>query len=101
VTSVRQQFTMFAPNGVALRAKLTVDLKEYKPLTLHLRELGFLSADHTKATVVREGDTLSAIAHREYGDVREWRRIAQENRIDDPLSLAGGTVLRIPKGAAS
>lgn len=101
VTSVRQQFTMFAPNGVPLRAKLTIDLKEYKPLTLHLRELGFLSADHTKATVSRTGDTISAIAYREYGDAREWRRIAEENRITDPLSLRAGTVLRIPKGAGS
>ena len=101
VTSVRQQFTMFAPNGVPLRAKLTVDLKEYKPLTLHLRELGFLSADHTKATVAREGDTISAIAYREYGDAREWRRVADENRITDPLALRAGAVLRIPKGVAS
>ncbi|GGL14681.1 CIS tube protein [Nocardia jinanensis] len=101
VTSVRQQFTMFAPNGVPLRAKLTVDLKEYKPLTLHLEELGFHSADHTKATVTRAGDTIGAIAYREYGDARAWRRIADENAITDPLSLRAGTVLRIPKGAAS
>ncbi|EID74485.1 MULTISPECIES: CIS tube protein [Rhodococcus] len=100
VTSVRQQYTMFAPNGVPLRAKLTVDLKEYKPLRLHLQELGFLSADHTKATVARDGDTLAAIAYREYGDVREWRRIAVENKIADPLALRAGTVLRVPKGAS-
>ncbi len=100
VTSVRQQYTMFAPNGVPLRAKLTVDLKEYKPLRLHLQELGFLSADHTKATVARDGDSLSRIAYREYGDAREWRRIADENRIADPLALKAGTVLRVPKGAS-
>jgi nucleoid-associated protein YgaU len=101
VTNVRQQFTMFAPNGVPLRAKLTVDLKEYKPLRLHLAELGFLSADHTKATVARDGDTLAAIAYREYGDPREWRRIAAENRIADPLALRAGTVLRVPKGVST
>lgn len=101
VTNVRQQFTMFAPNGVPLRAKLTVDLKEYKPLTLHLRELGFLSSDHTKATVTREGDTISAVAYREYGDPREWRRIATENGITDPLALRPGSVLRVPRGVGS
>lgn len=98
VTSVRQQFTLFAPNGMPLRAKLTVDLKEYKPLTLHLRELGFLSSDHTKATVVREGDRMDAIAYREYGEPRQWRRIAESNGITDPMAIATGTVLRVPQG---
>lgn len=98
VTSVRQHFTMFAPNGVPLRATLTVDLKEYQPLTLHLRDLGFMSADHTKATVEREADTLSAVAYREYGDPRQWRRIATANGITDPLAARPGRVLRIPRG---
>ena len=99
VTSVRQQFTMFAPDGKPLRAKLTVDLKEYKPLTLHLVELGLLSADHTKATVVRDGDTLTGIAYRQFGDDRRWRLIAAENGIVDPLALTPGQILRVPTGA--
>lgn len=98
VTSVRQQFTLFAPDGKPLRAKLTVELKEYKPLTLHLTELGFMSADHTKATVVRERDTITAIAYREYTDDRRWRAIAEENRITDPLAIEPGRILRIPRG---
>lgn len=98
VTNVRQQFTMFAPNGMPLRAKLTVELKEYKPLTMHLRELGFLSSDHTKSTVVRESDRMDAIAYREYGDPRQWRRIAADNGIDDPFVVPVGTVLRVPQG---
>lgn len=99
VTSVRQQFTLFAPDGKPLRAKLTVELKEYKPLTLHLAELGFMSADHTKATVVRAGDTITSIAYREYTDDRRWRLIADANGITDPLALAPGTILRLPRGA--
>jgi nucleoid-associated protein YgaU len=99
VTSVRQQFTLFAPDGKPLRAKLTVELKEYKPLTLHLAELGFMSADHTKATVVREGDTITAVSYREYTDDRRWRAIADANGVTDPLELRPGTILRIPKGA--
>lgn len=98
VTSVRQQFTMFSPDGKPLRAKLTVELKEYKPLTLHLAELGYRSADHTKSTVVREGDTITAIAYREYTDDRRWRGIAEANGITDPLALRPGQILRIPRG---
>lgn len=98
VTSVRQQFTMFAPDGTPLRARLTVELKEYKPLLQQLHELGLESADHTKSVVVRDGDTITGLAYREYGDDRAWRRIADENRIDDPLSVAAGAILRVPKG---
>ena len=99
VTSVRQQFTLFAPDGRPLRARLTVELKEYKPLTLHLAELGFMSADHTKACVVREADTITAISYREYTDDRRWRGIAEANGITDPLALRPGQILRIPRGA--
>jgi len=99
VTSVRQQFTLFAPDGKPLRAKLTVELKEYKPLTLHLAELGFMSADHTKACVVRESDSITAISYREYTDDRRWRGIAEANGITDPLALRPGQILRIPRGA--
>jgi hypothetical protein len=98
VLSVRQQFTMFAPDGTALRARLTVELKEYKPLTQQLRELGLMSADHTKAAVLRDGDTITAVSYREYGDDRAWRRIADANQIDDPLAVPAGTILRVPKG---
>jgi nucleoid-associated protein YgaU len=101
VTSVRQQFTMFAPDGKPLRARLTVELKEYKPLTLQLHELGLLSADHTKSAVVRDGDTITGLSHREYGDDRAWRRIAEANRIEDPLRLPAGTILRVPRGLSS
>lgn len=98
VTNIRQQFTMFAPDGTPLRARLSVELKEYRPLIEQLRELGLLSADHTKATTVRDGDTITAIAYAQYGDDRAWRPIADANGIDDPLGIAAGTILRIPKG---
>lgn len=47
---------------------------------------------------VREGDTLSAIAQREYGDASEWRRIyeANRNQIDNPDLILPGQELTIP-----
>jgi hypothetical protein len=98
VTNIRQQFTMFAPDGKPLRCRMTVELKEYKPLTQQLRELGLLSADHTKAAVMRDGDTITGISYSEYGDDRAWRQIADTNNIDDPLNIPAGTILRVPKG---
>jgi hypothetical protein len=75
VTSVRQHFTMFSPTGIPLRAKLTVELREYKTLTEQIYELNLQSADQTKA----------------------WRLIADANAIDDPLALEPAAILRVPK----
>jgi nucleoid-associated protein YgaU len=58
----------------------------------------------TKYTV-RSGDTLSAIAKREYGDADAWRRIYEANRdqINDPDLIHPGQELNIPRaeGGAS
>jgi nucleoid-associated protein YgaU len=98
VSSVRQQFTFFSPTGVPLRAKLIVELREYKSLAEQIRQLNLQSADQTKAHVVLEGETLSSIAYREYGDPTVWRQIAEANAIVDPLALAPGTILTVPRG---
>jgi nucleoid-associated protein YgaU len=47
---------------------------------------------------VQKGDTLSAIAKREYGNPNEWRRIYEANRdqIDDPDLIQPGQQLTIP-----
>jgi nucleoid-associated protein YgaU len=97
VASVRQQFTFFSPTGTPLRAKLTVELREYKSLTDQIIELNLQSADQTKSHVVLEGETLSSISYQEYGDPTVWRQIAEANDIVDPLSLAPGTILAVPR----
>lgn len=53
----------------------------------------------TAATyTVKSGDSLSAIAKREYGDASEWRRIFEANRdqIKDPDLIHPGQELKIP-----
>lgn len=96
VESVQQKFSLFSPEGVPLRATLSLTLREYKNLREQLSEIGFESADHTKVYVVQERDTLVQIAAREYGTPVPWRMIAEENDIQDPLNLRPGTELRIP-----
>ena len=48
-----------------------------------------------KVFIVRPGDTLAAIAHREYGDAKQWRLIADANNLTDPKDLAPGQTLII------
>jgi nucleoid-associated protein YgaU len=47
---------------------------------------------------VKEGDWLSKIAGRYYGDVHKWSRIYDANRdqISDPDKIKPGMVLKIP-----
>ena len=49
--------------------------------------------------VVVAGDSLSKIAQREYGDMKQWRRIYEANKdqIKDPDLIHPGQKLRIPR----
>lgn len=97
VESVQQKFDLFNPNGVPLRATLTLSLREYKTLEEQLSELKPESSDHTKTYSVQRGDTLSHIAGREYGDPALWRSIADANPdLPSVRRLNPGTLLVIP-----
>ena len=96
VESVQQRYTLFNPDGVPLRATLSVTLREYKTLTEQLQELNLQSADHTRAHVVQQGETLNSIAARLYGESAQWRTIATANDIVDPLAIAPGDILSLP-----
>ena len=96
VESCRQKFTFFSPEGVPLRATLTLSLREYKTLDEQLAQLNLSSPDRTHAHVTREGETLSRIAARYYGRASEWRAIAEANDVDDPRRLDPGVLLTVP-----
>jgi hypothetical protein len=96
VESCRQKFTFFSPEGVPLRATLTLSLREYKTLDEQLAQLNLSSPERTHAHLTREGDTLSRIAAAYYTRPGEWRAIADENAIDDPRRLDPGLLLTIP-----
>jgi Contractile injection system tube protein/LysM domain len=96
VESCRQKFTYFSPEGVPLRATLTLSLKEYKTLDEQLSQLNLSSPDRTHAHLTREGETLSRIAATYYSRPGEWRTIAEENGIDDPRRLDPGVLLTVP-----
>jgi hypothetical protein len=97
VESVRQRFSLFSPDGAPLRATLTVTLKEYKTVDQQVKELGLQSPDRTHSYVVQQGDTLSRIAGAHYDDPAQWRAIADNNGIVDPLGIAPGDILEIPR----
>lgn len=96
VESVRHQYTLFSPEGVPLRATVSVSLREYKTLDEQLAQLNLNSPDRTQVHVLQSGETLSSIAGRHYRRPGQWRLIADANDIDDPRRLAPGTFLTVP-----
>lgn len=96
IVSVAQQFTKFTFTGTPVRAKLDVTFQRYvKPSEL-LKGEPRNSPDRTKYKTISDGDTLTDIADKEYGDVEMWREIARVNNIDNPRLLRTGSVVKIP-----
>jgi hypothetical protein len=96
IESVKQKFTLFSPEGVPLRATLTLTLREYKTLDQQLHQLNLSSPDRTHSHVVQRGETFSSIAARYYRKPGEWRHIVDANELEDPRRLIVGSFLTIP-----
>jgi hypothetical protein len=97
ITHCEVRYTMFTPNGEAVRATATLHLQEAvdptKPGGTNPTSRG---EPGRRMWTIQEGDRLDWIAYREYGDASEWRRIAVANRLFNPLDLRPGMVLAIP-----
>jgi hypothetical protein len=97
LVSLKQQFVLFLGDGTPVRATLTCQFLEFSLPAEEMQRSERSSPDHTKAYVVKDGDTLSGIAGIFYRDPRLWRPIATRNEIDNPRVLTPGAVLTIPK----
>ena len=101
--SVTEEFTLFSPSGVPLRAKLNVSFREAWTIEEQLQETPRHTGDRTKARRLGPGQTLTHLAWQEYGDAGAWRAIADANDLDDPLAVVPGQMLHVPRltGAAT
>lgn len=96
VTALREKYSLFREDGRVTRCRVNLTLKSYRAAEVQLRDMNRSSPDRTRYHVVREGDTLAALATVAYGDPREWRLIARANDIDRPRFVEPGMTLRIP-----
>jgi nucleoid-associated protein YgaU len=92
-----QRFIMFKPDGTPVRARLQVTFNEFRNVDLEAKEIKRQTVDYSSFYVVGQGETLSAIAGRTYGDPGLWRPIALANDVDDPWALTVGTRLMVPQ----
>jgi hypothetical protein len=96
IESLTLRYTMFLPDGKPCRATANLSIKESETAAEQLQRKPRNSPDHTKRRTVKMGETLALIAHEEYDDPAEWRRIADANGIVDPKDVKPGTVLSLP-----
>jgi hypothetical protein len=92
-----QRFVMFMPDGTPVRARLQATFNEFRNVDLEAKEIKRETAEFTKVYVIGQGETLSGIAARLYGNPRFWRPIALRNRIENPRVLNMGSRLLIPQ----
>jgi nucleoid-associated protein YgaU len=98
VERLQLKFTYFASDGMPLRAKADVNLKQFHdedvlPLQNPTSSTPSLHTVHQ----LRPGETLDRVSAMHYGDATRWRLIAEANGILDPLRLPQGTTLAIPE----
>ncbi|HMD70404.1 MAG TPA: LysM peptidoglycan-binding domain-containing protein [Bryobacteraceae bacterium] len=91
-----QKFIMFRPDGVPVRARLTVTFNEFTNADTEAKEIKRQTADYSKTYTVHEGETLSGIAAKVYRNAATWRPIALRNQIANPRELSAGRRLLVP-----
>ncbi len=97
IESISQQFTMFMPDGLPVRAVLDVSFKQLKDehqLKAQNPTSGGLGGE--RVWTVQEGDSLARIAHKVFGNGTQWRSIAEVNGLNEVRDLEAGQVLIIP-----
>ncbi|MFZ5987087.1 MAG: LysM peptidoglycan-binding domain-containing protein [Bacillota bacterium] len=75
----------------------TLEFKEYRIINTNVKAAGESSSnlrqqvrEPAKTHIVKPGDTLWAIAQKEYGNGSRWKEIASKNGIKDPKRLQPG-----------
>lgn len=89
-------YTLFDRDGEPLRAKVTLMMKEaLSPLEVAANTKPE-SPDLYQTWVVRDGESLDAIAATVYGDAAYWRPLADVNDLTNPRGLLTGQLLMLP-----
>jgi hypothetical protein len=96
-TALSVKYVLFDTEGLPVRATANLTLREHHSAADQLGAARLASPDLTNVATVRQGDTLPAIAFREYGDATQWRQIGVANDRTNPLTLTPGEQLVVPK----
>lgn len=94
--SLSLDYTLFAPSGSPLRAKLALGFVAYRSSRQTQLEANRHSPDLTREIEVKAGDSLPLLCQRVYDDSAYYLAVARYNRITNFRALAPGTKLIFP-----
>jgi nucleoid-associated protein YgaU len=89
-------YTLFAPDGKPLRAKISATFINFIEPAQRVREEGKQSPDVTHIRKVTAGDTLPLLTNNIYGDPTYYLQVARVNGLVNFRRLATNTDLRFP-----
>jgi len=96
LTSLGLDYTLFRPNGEALRAKASLKFVSYDSAYEEAVKAKRSSPDMTHVVTVKAGDTLPLLCQKIYGDVSWYMHVARENNLDGFRNLVPGMELHFP-----
>lgn len=94
--SANVTYTLFKPDGNPLRAKVNATFAECIEDKKRVRKDGHKSPDVTHQRQVQEGDTLTLMAYRIYGDPSYYLKVARFNQLRNFRKLQVGSMIRFP-----
>jgi LysM repeat protein len=94
--SAEMTYTLFKPDGYPLRAKVKATFAENVEDALRVAEERKSSPDLTHVHTVKEGEHLSLLANRYYGDPSRYFQVARFNRLKNYRRLDVGRKLAFP-----
>ena len=96
LTDMSVDYTLFHPDGTALRAKIKLNFIEARTAAQEALEAKRRSPDLTHVVRVQNGDTLPLLCYRIYKDAGKYLAIAAFNDLDNFRELEPNTLLRFP-----
>ncbi len=93
--SVSVTYSMFLPDGTPVRAEADVTFQQVRDEKIYKKQNPTSTSEARKSRTVLEGETLDWIAYQEYGDPAQWRHIARDNDLSNPMELKAGQILKI------
>ena len=94
--SLKIDYQMFKPNGVPLRAKITMSFKGFVDPVKESQLANRSSPDLTHIVTVKEGDNLPFLCNKIYKDSKYYLRVAELNNLVSIRRLEVGSKLIFP-----
>lgn len=98
VTSLKETFLIFDPEGMPLRSKVTIGLQQYldeADLPPQIKEQLANERMQQATQQMQEGNRMDNVADENGQNPSNYRDIAERNNIDNPNRVPNGTQLRI------